>query len=313
MGDESANVRKLEVKLTKLISDNVSRNAFETLASRTQDVATAVVRIETGLLWQEKFLKYSVVGAVAWLGFLTYFIIATMGRVSTLEGKGGSYQATERALQKSDSPEDASTNLDLLAAQVGKRAISADPLSNAALAQVGVTVSGVADKYPQLPDVWRVAARLVTLRSDRNQSLSDNLPNCWTTYARHSEGEVLSRPGAVLAEDQHVGNCQLSLDYNDAFKNSGFGKVHEGRLVTANSLNEPLILRIYAHDAVVTYSGGSVIPFGVFQCVRCSFKISSQVVPPPHEGAGIFKQLMIADLTDTVSLASTDQTVLKSN
>ena len=48
MGDESKNVRNLEAKVSKLEADRITSHAFELLASRTQDVTTAIGKIETG-------------------------------------------------------------------------------------------------------------------------------------------------------------------------------------------------------------------------------------------------------------------------
>lgn len=228
----------------------------------------------------------------------------TLGqRIATLEGKGGSYTSTERAIATAKSPEEVAANLDLLQAQIQKRAVSGDPLSSVELAQVGVTVSSTAQKYPDLPSVWSASSRLVNLRFD--QTVPSNLPNCWDTYKGHSEDGTpppnRPAPNWPAIDEQRFGNCELTLDDGAQFRDSGFGKAYEQNLRDFPSVK--LVLNV--HNAVVTYSGGKLIPYYQLICKDCVFRTSVFRVPAP-QGQTVMRNLLVAD-TSNVQLAPPGQ------
>jgi hypothetical protein len=219
--------------------------------------------------------------------------MGTLGeRIANLEGRGGSYTATEKALTESKTPEEVATNLNLLQAQIQKRTVSGAPLNQVELAQVGVTLNDVVSRYPNLSAGWNVSSTLVNLRFDRNGGT--NLKNCWDTYKTHFEDKTTPPTSADYKNDiQWMGNCELTLDDGPQFRYSGFGQAYEKNLKSLPDLR--LILRV--HDAVVTYSGGPLIPFYLLHCNKCIFRTHVQNTPLPL-GQRVIKQLLIADNAD---------------
>jgi hypothetical protein len=298
MGDETANYQRLAKRLSKIEENGAKSRTVETLASHTHEIAVTLGKIESGQKWLEKFLKYSVSAAFVWLVSLSGYLVSTMNKVSALESKGGSYTATEKALGKAQTPQEATANLNLLQAQIQKRSISKDPLSDVELAQVGVTLNATANRFPYVPAVWNVSSHLVNLRFDSVQrEVPTDLPNCWDTYKRRVPDD-LRMPNtpdttAAIVDDQTMGNCVLTLDDDARFRNSGFGRAYEEHLVDFPNAR----LRFLVHDAFVTYSGTKLIPFSALACRNCIFRVSVGQLPVPA-GQKVMRNLLTADLKD---------------
>jgi hypothetical protein len=92
-------------------------------------------------------------------------------------------------------------------------------------------------------------------------------------------------------DDQFMGNCELVLDDGPQFRESKFGKAYEHNSEIRNHVE----LRLNVHDAVVSYSGGKLIPFTILNCFNCVFRTQVTQRPPP-EGQKVISQLLTADL-----------------
>jgi hypothetical protein len=232
-----------------------------------------------------------------------YFNIQLMNistKVLSLEITGGSIVATEKAIQTSTSPEEVAANLNLLSAQVQKRSLSKDPLTQVELTQIGVTLNAVVGNYSQLPVVWSSASKLVNARFQRQ--VPNSLPNCWNKYSGHFQDGVsppsIPAPSNFPAVDeQRVGDCLLDLDDGPQYRESGFGKAYEQNLKIAPATK----LLINAHDVIVRYSGGPIIPFSSLICRNCVFQLNVNQPPAPY-GQRIVRQLLTAD-TNSVQFA----------
>ena len=272
---------------------------LEALSRNTQPLAGAIGKIETALEWQEKFLKYAIAAAGLWLAGLTVYGITLISRVSALEGKGGSYQSTVKSLQGSTSAKDVTANLDLLAGQVQKQAISSKPPSDTELKQIGTVVSDTAKKYPELPAVWDTASRIVNTRFDLSkQSTPSGLPNCWDAPPRPDLGELFRREGRPIEDNVTLGNCELTLDADDNFFKSEFFLYNPPPVMLAP---DSAHIHLFVHDAVVTYKGTELIPFSTLICRNCIFRLAQPAATPPPRGQQVMRQLLTADL-DTVHL-----------
>lgn len=259
------------------------------LASKTQEIAVSVGKIETALDGQKDFLRYSVIAAVLWLGGITGYL------ATTKENAGAPYQTTVRSLEKSTNPKEVTANLELLTGQIQKQAISKKPPSDSELKQVGAAVSDLAKKYPEVPAVWDTSAQLVNVRSDV-KALPGHLPSCWKMPFMPSNFSPAGGPGGggAISGDVTLANCELSLDDDESFRNSNFGR-------TDLFLHAPpgkAQLRLFVQNAVVTYKGTALIPFSILICRDCVFRMTSPSVTPPPNGQGVLRQLLTADLDD---------------
>jgi hypothetical protein len=317
MGDPQVNYNNLAMRVTKVEKnvENIDRTLV-TLAGRTTDVATAIARIETTIGSNRELLKYACIIAFLWLGALTYYGIGLIKDVGTLQGKGGSYQATEQALQDSKTPEQASANLALLVAQVQKRAAVGKPLDQAQLDSVAVTVRGATKSFPGLPRAWDAAATVINTRFSVNTSgVPENLPDCLDTIVpgqerdrfTHPDGTKTDSPGFIDAPSQipwraHavVQNCVLDLDATPKFANSSVGKFFANE-----KMHHPntVALFIEATHAKIIYSGGPMLPVSEIHFVNCIFDLHPTLELPPSKGRKFASHLLTADLDDnTINL-----------
>jgi len=281
-------------KETKADFKEVQGN-FRTINNEIGRLRVDIHTVSTNVTWIIR-IGSTVIVAVALA--LVYFNI-TLGhlaeRISALEGKGGSYSATEQSLLTTKSPERADADLNLLQAQIQKRAISSEPLNPVELAKIGVTVNEVANRYPNLPSVWNASSQLVNLRFGR--TVPTNLPNCWSFYKGHTvDRDVPKNPlpsNAHIIDEQHFGHCELALDDGPGFRNSGFGQIYEKNLRDYPAAK----LLLTVHDAVITYSGGKMIPFDRLVCVNCVFRANVKQTPLP-DGQRVMRRLLTADTSN---------------
>ena len=166
------------------------------------------------------------------------------------------------------------------------------------LVKVGLQLSAVVDANPTLASGWSAIAALVTYRSASATGFPANkLPNCWDTFSSHRE-EHIDEPGD-LWDEQMMGNCDLTLDKDDVWLKSGFGKAYSKNA----SLGREVLLRLHVHDAVVSYQGGDLVPFITLDCQNCTFVTSASTLPSPG-GQKLMLALVNSDIRNVSYLNS---------
>ena len=282
-------------ELTQSIKADFKSTSLE-IRAVSNDVSALTIRAErisTNSGWIIR-IGSVVITATALVLYAFNTQIGALGqKIAGLEGAGGSVIATEKALEKADSPEEAKVNLNLLQAQIAKRVVSKSPLSAVELTQAGVVIREVSQRYSDISPVWNASSQLVNLRFDRTPPAS--LPDCWTEYKGHHDDGVPPpmRPAPrnwIVIDEQRMGNCQLTLDDGPQFRDSGFGRAYEKNI--KNFPTAQLLLNI--HDAVVTYSGGPLIPFARLNCRNCIFRVKVND-PPAMDGQRVVRDLLTED------------------
>jgi hypothetical protein len=209
-----------------------------------------------------------------------------------------SYIAEIRSAKSSD---DLSASLEQLTAFLRDRSAAGENIDKPELDKIALSVSSASYMYPALPQVWKTASVVVNYRVNRDQTYVKSLPNCWDTMKGHwEEPDKPMPPNTFWADDQFMGNCELTLDDGPSFRESGFGKAYEHNLTRGH-----VQLRLNVHDASIVYSGGSLIPFSHLQCVRCTFHVNATQAPPPT-GQKIMDELLTADLKDVSLVGDLD-------
>ena len=89
-------------------------------------------------------------------------------------------------------------------------------------------------------------------------------------------------------------NCTLDLDANYAYESTpGWQFFKE---VTERFPSNGI--RFILQNAIVTYSGGELIPINSLTCINCVFEFKSPTTVPPIDGQKLTNQLLTADLSE---------------
>jgi len=190
----------------------------------------------------------------------------------------------------------------LFDAQRNGRKLSTDVLN-----RLGKSIEQSSIKSPDMGSIWQTASTLISYRYANNgKDQSSSLPNCWDHYIGHFADGIPSPnlpapPNWLAIDEQRFGNCELTLDDGPQFRGSGFGKAYEKNLIDYPAAK----LVLNAHDVVVTYSGGTLIPYYRLLCNRCVFRTAVRGIPTP-QGKKVFRDLLVAD-TDKVELSQSGE------
>lgn len=267
----------------------VSEKQHNELTSRTHRVEVILKIVGAPLLcW------------IAWLSVTLFSIKGDMQAIKQKIKDGGLGDIVSK-LENSPSQADLVHNLAIISAEVSVNRLKGDKDDPEKVAKLSSAVRKVAIANPTLPEVWQTAFQLVSYRSQVLQfPVRNELPNCLDSPTPLAQFRNTIRDFGDKAQAPKRGDiglsgsdCILDLDSNDSYENSPgwqyFKEVNERFPGSGVFIN--------LQRAVITYSGGRMIPLDRLSCTACIFDFKVPAVVPPKGGQELTDQLLTADLT----------------
>ena len=220
-------------------------------------------------------LKASITAAVAWMAFLTFRLITLSTAVAHMEGKIGDPLATTvRQLDTSQPSDVLAASLAVLASTARLDRVSGRKTSPANVGALSAKVRQVAQASPEIPEAWRAAGEMVSLRSVGFATAKQQLPACFGSRLFGSMLDI--KVGDRMLQDQIVyHDCSVDLDdvagwlstLNDIYPKADYRKI---------------VLRF--NNVVVHYRGGSIVPAQALVFVNCRFDLNLPMQPLTPQG-----------------------------
>ena len=167
------------------------------------------------------------------------------------------------------------------------------------VAPLSATVKSVVTRYPDVAEGWRAASELVSYRSLLTYGdPAVALPDCFEIHSdlvlRLKNSLAMDRSG-VMPFFVTMSTCTLNLDVSAEYQVSESAQFFRLLEAARPGAKREILL----DNAIVTYSGGNMIPIDRLVCRGCTFRFSPPGSPPPPRGQQLTRELLTADLRNT--------------
>jgi hypothetical protein len=286
-------------------SDQMKTESWETrfgnLEKSHGDTVPRLVRIEerfASLVSGLKIAGFVLLGLLSWGGTQLYIL---NGNVSRLGGQVSSL--TPRALSDlftnaTENKENIARNAQLAAVLVSSARQSSLRSNKKELAISSAQLSQLVTRHSDVPELWQASAQLASYRSELENTLPANLPDCrdTTPIQKSNLGELVSKTADY--SDTKItpyvyANCKQNMDdFNELIKKnphmeykSPTGQI---TLMTASYIFQ---------SSLIIYNGDRLLPDTVLEFKNCVFQLELKR-EPGDRSQKLVLALLSSDLKD---------------
>jgi hypothetical protein len=251
------------------------------------------------------FAAFVLIGVLSWGGVQLFTL---NGSVSKLTGQVSSM--TPRAISElfatdTSNKETIARNAQLAAALVASARNSSLRSNKKELAVSGLRLSQLVTRHSDVPELWQASSQLASYRSELENSISVNLPDCKDVSPKQRSNweEMLKRQAAgipypgthtVTITPYIYSNCRQDMnDFDDLIKKNPHLEVQPKDSSPGGVVTAPYIFE----SSLIIYNGERPLPDTVLEFKNCVFQMELKQ-EPLERSQKLIMALLTSDVND---------------